>query len=477
MPFFGILAIVFIFLRLPSLFEPYWYGDEGIYLTIGQALNQGVALYGRIHDNKPPSLYYLAALGQTVFGFRFLLLLWMIPTIFVFYKFCSLFFKSNLTKILTLLFTIITSIPLIEGHIANAEIFMLLPTILAVYLVLHKPVTGYRLLITGLLFGLAFTIKVPVAIEFGLICLWLIYQNLFINKMKSIPLKKIIILTFGFLLPITLYFLYSAYQGFATNFLYSALLQNFGYLSSWTSGTHSGSATQGGLMTRLVILLLFWLTLGFLNFKKILSPKIFFILCWAGATVFGALLSNRPYPHYLIQTIPPALLLLGFIFDRSRLAKFVTILFFVGYLFIIIAGKFYTYQVFPYYSNFYQYIFGFKTAIAYRQYFGARVEVNQDISKYLHQNTTPQDKIFIWGDEPSVYAQSNRLPSSRFTVAYHILDFNGYQETLDQLQIYLPKFIVIYPMNNRPYPQLEQFVQKYYFLQHQFQDILVFQLR
>ena len=30
-----------VFLRIPSLFEPYWYGDEGIYLTIGQAMRHG----------------------------------------------------------------------------------------------------------------------------------------------------------------------------------------------------------------------------------------------------------------------------------------------------------------------------------------------------------------------------------------------------------------------------------------------------
>jgi len=40
-----ILISIFILLRLPSLVEPYWYGDEGIYQVIGKALNSGRVLY------------------------------------------------------------------------------------------------------------------------------------------------------------------------------------------------------------------------------------------------------------------------------------------------------------------------------------------------------------------------------------------------------------------------------------------------
>ena len=50
---FIILAVV-VLLRVPSLFEPYWYGDEGIYLTVGRSLRHGLALYRDVHDNKPP---------------------------------------------------------------------------------------------------------------------------------------------------------------------------------------------------------------------------------------------------------------------------------------------------------------------------------------------------------------------------------------------------------------------------------------
>ena len=37
--FLIIISVVFFFLRFPSLFEPNWYGDEGIYQALGLAMN------------------------------------------------------------------------------------------------------------------------------------------------------------------------------------------------------------------------------------------------------------------------------------------------------------------------------------------------------------------------------------------------------------------------------------------------------
>ena len=34
-----LVCVVFALLRLPSLIEPYWYGDEGIYEVVGQAMS------------------------------------------------------------------------------------------------------------------------------------------------------------------------------------------------------------------------------------------------------------------------------------------------------------------------------------------------------------------------------------------------------------------------------------------------------
>src|SRR3989344_8911898 len=134
-----LLAIVFI-LRIPSFFEPFSYGDEMIYLTLGNGIRQGIPLYKGIHDNKPPLLYILAGVAGNVFWFRVILAAWMLITTVLFWKLTRVLFEKNpkARKIATIAFAILTTIPLLEGQIANAEIFMLGPTIAAFLILLTK---------------------------------------------------------------------------------------------------------------------------------------------------------------------------------------------------------------------------------------------------------------------------------------------------------------------------------------------------
>ncbi len=61
----GILVLILV-LRIPSFFEPYYYGDEMIYLTLGEGVRQGATLYKDLHDNKPPLIYIIAAVAGSL---------------------------------------------------------------------------------------------------------------------------------------------------------------------------------------------------------------------------------------------------------------------------------------------------------------------------------------------------------------------------------------------------------------------------
>jgi hypothetical protein len=457
--------LLFYLLRLPSLFEPYWYGDEGVYLSLGQGITRGLTLYSQIHDNKPPLLYYFAALssnlpvGWQVFGFRLLLLLWMIPTIYVFYLLSQKFLSKFLSRISVLVFIFLSSIPLIEGNIANAEIFMLLPT-LAAFLIFYRSttLTPRILFYSGLLLGLAFTFKVPVAVEFLFLLVW----YFFVLKQYR-QFKNLFIFCFSFILPILAFYLYFVIRGAGPQFLFAALLQNFGYLGSWTTGTHSATATSGGLIWRLGLMFLSWVILFFLHHQKHLDKKTFFLSAWFMATLFGALLSTRPYPHYLIQLLPPLLLLL-FSFRRNiYLNSLVILLLTIS----IIKYKFYFYRTLPYYLNFVKFVFKTESPQIYRQYFGANVNYIYELASIIKSKTNPQNPIFIWGDEPYLYPLSNRLPSTKYVVAYHVLDFNGYNQVLEQLTANFPQAIIYNTSMNHPFPKLDLFLKDYYYLDNQ----------
>lgn len=480
--FLIVLIIVFLFLRIPSLFEPYWYGDEGIYLVLGQGIRKGLILYNQIHDNKPPTLYYLAALSQTVFGFRLLLVLVMTPTIYAFHRLSKIFFSQKASKFATLIFLILTSIPYFEGNIANAEVFMLLPTILGVYLIFKNSSSKANLsiktlVIAGLILGYAFTIKIPVAIEFLFLCLWISIDDLNSFKKVFLKIKNIFIFALAFLLPIILWTIYFYFKGAIKQFLVASLFQNFGYLSSWSTGNQTSSLSSGGVTIRFLILLLAWTLVLFLKYKKIISNKFSFLLFWFSATIFGSLLSGRPYPHYLIQVLPPLTLIFIEVFNfkdkKSQILSLFSIFFFALILFKF---NFYFYPVFKYYSNFYSYAFKQKSLADYRNYFGSQINEVYEISSYVKSNTSNTDKIFVWGDQPYIYALSDRLPSSRYTVAYHIIDFNGYESTMNKIKAHLPKFIIYYQMSNRSFSELDEFISKYYYIDKVFNDAIIFKL-
>ena len=90
-------SLVFFLLRFPSLFEPHWYGDEGIYQAIGYALNNGRELYSTIWDNKPPLLYVLyAVFNSDQFTLRSLSLLAGISSIIAFFFLAKKIYRNRI---------------------------------------------------------------------------------------------------------------------------------------------------------------------------------------------------------------------------------------------------------------------------------------------------------------------------------------------------------------------------------------------
>ncbi len=434
-----LLIILSLVLRLPSLFEPYWYGDEGIYLTLGQALKKGLVWYRDIHDNKPPLLYLLAALTGTVFWFRLLLAVWFGAAVAAFYR----LMRQLLPKTpkawspAALLMIVLTTI--FEGNVANAEIFIVLPVTLGMLLV-FRPKPNWWLI--GGLFSLGFLFKVPAAFDFLALMLWLVIWQ------KS-KLKSLLPLSLGFALPVVLTIIYYAYRGGLEPYVRSALLQNIGYLHSW-------GGNQTGLIIRFAAAAIGSIIFYFVSRQRRLAPTASLIILWFIWAMFGALLSERPYPHYLIQpAIPLAILLTFLIFYKRKLLKLtiVALGFLAGIAYFQI--RFWQYPILSYYQNFIAYALGQKSGEEYRAWFDWRVNQTYALAAYIRQTTKSDDPIFIWGDEPYVYALSRRLPVGRFTVAYHVVDFDGFSATIDAWDKHRPKLVAVMTYEPRDFPELK----------------------
>jgi len=451
-----VFSLIFFFLRLPSLIEPYWYGDEGIYEVVGKSMDQGRVLYKNIWDNKPPLLYVVYALAQgDQPSVKAISLVVGILSIIAFFLLSQQLFKKQLISfVTTFLFMILLGTPLLEANIANAESFILLPIIIAgiiIYkLVLKQKGSSTRsLFIAGLLLGLAFLFKIVAVFDLSAFVLfflfaqlpehlsWTIFKKTLISKKILIPLRTII---FGFVLPFLIAVIYFALNNALLGFFQSAFFDNYDYVA-WQNGFFG--ITQGLLILKCIVLII---AIAFvLKKRKKFSTHTLFISLWLTLSLFNAYFSGRTYTHYAIVILPSFCLFIGLLFTHLKAKNKIIVA--VATLVLIIAlslqFSFNPIRSCLYYQNVIQFINGQKNVIDYQSFFDQKVPRDYSVATFIRSYTKPTDAVFIWGNNPQIYALADKLPIGKYTVAYHISQISAFKETQKVLIQSKPKYIIV----------------------------------
>jgi len=469
----GILALVLI-LRVPSFFEPYYYGDEMIYVTLGQGVRQGLTLYKDIFDNKPPLLYLTAAVAGNLFWFKAILAFWSLITVFVFYKLSKLLFegKENAQQVATFIFAILTTIPLLEGNIANAELFMIGPSILALLILLGKNLNSKKIFLAGFLFGISVLFKVPALFDAPVIVFFWLITNL--KDWKNI-IKNTLILISGFVVPVLLTLVWYFTKGALSDYIHAAFLQNVGYLSSFRPGDVQKPfiVRNAPLLIRGLIVLIGSVIL-FL-FRNKLSKKFILFTLWTLFALFAVTLSERPYPHYLVQAIAPLSFLLALFFTDKSLEQSLTVIPLALTFFVPVYYKFYFYPTASYYQRFVNFATHRINKTEYLSSFGSTVNRNYAIAEFLQMSTNPTDKVFMWdSDSAAVYALSRRLPPIKYVADYHVNDYSSRADVAKQLTQNPAKIIIL--TSSETFPELTPLITKRYILVQQIGNANIYSL-
>jgi hypothetical protein len=455
--FLFVNLIVFFFLRFPSLFEPNWYGDEGVYQTLGMGIKSGRLLYQGIFDNKPPLLYIFYSLFKgNQFSLRLLSLIFGLLAIVAFFYLAKKLFKSkNALYFSTSIFTLLFGLPILEGNIANAENFMLFFILSAFYLALDyfkTKLENKMFFWTGIVLGLAFLFKIVAVFDFAALIVFLLIiktPNNLSGKLYSKLLKELkdlYWLIIGFVIPIFTCALYFLTQGAFSDFITATLFSNVGYVGYGNKFI----IPQGFLILKLILLVVF---LAFVFFKRHkLTMETVLIWTWLSFSVFNALFSQRPYTHYLLVLLPSFCLLTGLLVEEKKLIK-INLVFILAILFLSCKSFWLYTKVLPYYENFISFVVDGKSVASYQKFFDKKTPIDYQIAQYIKQNTTASDNIFIWGNNSQVYKLSNKLPPGKYTVAYHIQNYkDGIANTIDGLNMAKPKFIILMPnVGNYPF--------------------------
>ncbi len=450
--FLVIVSIFYSLLRFPSLFEPYWYGDEGVYQAVGMLLKSGESLYSGAWDNKPPLfLAFYSLFNSDQFILRTISLIFGLLSIWLIFFISKKLFKENnlATGLTTFLFAFGFGSMIIEGNIANTENFIIFPILAAAYLILigdkiKKSLQFQTFLAAGFLLSIAFLSKIVAVFDFLAMFLFISIYSL--NDIKPAIKNKLIPLSLGFGIPVLLAICYFFISNNFKDFLDAFLLSNVGYVGK----ENAFIVPQGFLIFKSIILGIYLLLLY--KTREKINKNLMFILLWFGFGLFSAFFSQRPYTHYLIMFLPSFCLMAGAIIVNKKERYYLLGLLILSYILINNSFKLDT-EFSAYYKNYISYTTGKKDLESYQAFFDRNTPRDYLLASYIKTHTKPSDKIFIWGNNPQLYKLSNKTPILRYTAAYHITGFpQGLKDMTMALEKFQPKLIIIMPNANEPYP-------------------------
>lgn len=470
----ALLTLVFAFvLRYPSLFEPRWYGDEGIFAAIAQNIRHGRTLYSGAWDNKPPLIFYTYAAVQSLFGSGTLALhltatVFVLATQAVVMVIALRLYSAPRALVVGVVFALVMGTPVIEANLAMTETFMILPTSLAVlaFVLAQQRVEARRTpyyITTGVLIGIAAGYK-QVAVFDGAaigLMIWLSHER---------PMRALAAIAGGFAAP---------QIGFALLFLATGSFGAYWYAIVGSLGVYS-ELSDAGPFAKFAGYLPALLAAAWLIRRKQLGGKMsmeFFPALWLAFTIAGATSSAFPFPHYLQQAAPAlALLIAGNPLAREE-EDTGKIALAVGGLLIaaVVTGQFaFAFedrrQLHPieYYRTFASHQYGTMSDLDYDYYFDGKTIAVRDIVRYI-DNDDAGATAYAWSELPWIYTEGGLTNPTRYYTSFLGEIVPGAKdEILRDLDANPPAYILISDGTYAPFFELERFVdQRYVVLHHQ----------
>ncbi len=461
-----ILFLIFL-LRFPSLYEPFWYGDEGIFAAVGRNLNFGGVLYQTAWDNKPPMIYltYAAVFkywGVSMFSLRLVTIIIVLATSATIYEIAHTVFGGRRALVAAFAFGFLTSLRIVEGNLALTEIFMVLPITLAMMISIKRKFDAVSIFAAGVLFATASLYKQVGALEAAALGIFLFLAT----KNFGEFFKKGLILVVGFLIPYGLTFAYFAPRHLVGDWIFAAYTYYRIYL---------GESPKYALLINVLKFMPIVTVVLYGLWKKRLTQnaEVFhLLLLWSAFSFLGSYFSGRTYGHYLVQALPALSLLIASIAWRTKFQKVQVIfaIFFFVPLIILTKLLFSDFlsggplNQIGYYKNFIDYSRGKKGLAAYNDYFDRNVNSIMAVSDFLVSQGAKGSATYIWGDYPWLYAIADLKNPVRYVTSFHVFGVpKGQSEVASALFNNPPQYIIKTP-SSIYLPELEKLLSEGYTL-------------
>ena len=430
--------------------------DEGEYAYIAQQMLRGVPPYVSAYSMKLPGIYVVYALiitvfGQTQTGVHLGLLIFNAATIFVIFLLAKKLFEPIAAVAAGGAYAVLSMTAQVNGLWANAEHFVVLPALVGLLLICKADdKIGYvRLLVGGLLFGLAFIIKQH-GIFFPMFgALYLLYSGLRNKPIKWIKvIAAQIVFAAGAVTPFVLVCFFFWRNGtfdkfwfwtftYARVYATAVPLDRVWELFIWPAGD---IIEEGFTIWFLSII-------GFFAVTVIKRYRRWAVLA-AGFFVFSFLAVCPGFyfrEHYFIFILPAAAILAG-----AGLAAidvlFQRIMPVILRVFIICAIGLGAVGYSLYQQR--EYLFELSPEDVCRKVYGANpFPESLRIAEFIRANSRPDAIIAVIGSEPQICFYSGRRSATKYIYTYSLMDPQPYamqmqEEMIAQIETANPEFVI-----------------------------------
>ncbi len=390
----GLIAVTVFVAHLPSFAHRLLDGDEAIYGSIAALLNTGGRLYGAGGvDNKPPAIFWVYAATFRVAGTYQMTAIHAVGLV-VIAATCVLLFVlgrdvgGTRTGLLAALFYgVLTAAGNPRLLATNTEMFMALGLTASVLLMFRRRWfwSGCLLVAAGAFRQVA-AVNVLLAV---MAILWLETGNRWRAAAwfaggigAALAVGALVLLATGSLAGFWRWTVGSLYGYASTNWIPSYI---------WLRSKDS-------LLPFVVDMAVLWIAAIALAIRwRRLDRPDRLVVVWLAVATVGSVAAGHLSWHYFIQVMGPLALAAALFFGRFTLRRWITAAAAVGIAVPALGWWVYDLSADP---------------LTYD--FSPPVPQHQLVAAYIHDHTTPDQRVFVWGDWPALYIESDRIMASRF---------------------------------------------------------------
>jgi hypothetical protein len=387
-------VVVFI-AHLPAFLHRLLDGDEAVYGSIAALMSLGGGLYRTAGvDNKPPGIFLVYAATFRVFGtyqmtaIHAVGLAAMATTCVLIFIIARDIAGVRAGLLSALFYGLLTAAGNPRLLASNTEIFMMLPLTASVLTMLRR-----RWLSTGVLLVAAGAFRQSAGVDVvlvGLAIVWLMPEGSRWRAAMSFAAGLAIALAVG---AASL-----AATGSLPGFWRWTIQTLYGYASTnWIPSLVWGRA-KDSIVPFIVDMAVFWIAaITVASRGRSMKVPERLMVAWLVIAMVGSIAGGHLSWHYFIQAMGPLAVLAAMGFDRMRVRRWVMAA--AAFAIILPVAAWWYFDL---------------TADPLTYDFSGAVPQHEAVASYIHDHTSPSDRVFVWGDWPALYVESDRLMAGRF---------------------------------------------------------------